>query len=190
MGYESGVKQRLGYIAAFVAGIALTIGVYETVRIVTNARQALSAASSQLSEQSGPAPRTATPSVAPSGRRPIAKKSDARSPIERQLEELADDPRLPPEDRTAMAKKRAVIQKGISKGGPSERRARRQAQRKERLASMTSEERAAARERRRQRRMRNQAPGAPPPSPPPIEERDPVDDQPEGDEPFVDTGTP
>ncbi len=120
-----------------------------------------------------------------------SRATPAPTIVERQLEDLKDNPKLSPSQRAEMAQKRAVIQKGATRPSLVDRRARRTAQRKERMASMTPEERDAVRERRRMRRQRKHGGNTPPAeAPAPVEDEElPADDIPE-DEPFVDTGTP
>ena len=47
------MKQYLGHVVAFFAGVLLTVGTYETYRLIENTRQALSAASNQLAAEDG-----------------------------------------------------------------------------------------------------------------------------------------
>ncbi len=123
------MDRRWAPIATFFLGVVLTIGVYEGVRLVTNARQALTMASNQMKGEETPLPEAqAAPSgarraaratrEAPSGLQPrVAKKPGAPrgksdlSPEEKRQILKARLAEMTPEEREALAERRAAKKK-------------------------------------------------------------------------------
>lgn len=137
------MNPRLLPVGTFLLGVVLTVAAYETVRLVTNARNALAVASSQMADDDDEDLSDA-PDATDRRRRTVTRPgpSAVRQPARN----------APPVRRSAPAS---------AKRTPAER----QAALEERLAEMTELEREEFLERRRLRRERRRPAGQPQPRP-------------------------
>ncbi|MCB9677326.1 MAG: hypothetical protein H6737_19600 [Alphaproteobacteria bacterium] len=133
------MRQYLGYVGAFALGVLVTAGAYEVARIVTNARQALDAASSQMASAQSEAP-PAKPMARPVARKPAAPPSPA---VQKKLAVSERGPM----DPAAAADRRAA------------RTERLRERRRRRWDAMTPEEQARAKALREVRQQRRAAVG-------------------------------